>query len=340
MSILRAVWILIRALLVERSALALENLALRQQLAVLKRATPRPRLRRRDRLFWVVLSRLWRGWRKALVLVQPQTVVRWHQLGFRLFWRWKSRARQGRPPIDAAVRALIRRISRENALWGAPRIRAELRLLGHEVAESTVAKYMVRRKDKPPSQTWRTFLRNHAGCLASMDFFVVPTVTFRLLYGFLILRHERRCVAHFAVTAAQTAAWVAQQLREAFPYGEAPRYLIRDRDGIYGEEVRRCLRGMDIEEVVIAPRSPWQSPFVERLIGSLRRELLDHVIVLNERHLRRLLSSFFDYYHQSRPHRALDQNAPEPREVEPPGRGRVIALPQVGGLHHRYRRAA
>ncbi len=230
-------------------------------------------------------------------------------------------------------------MSRENPLWGAPRIRAELRLLGHQVAKSTVAKYMVRRKGKPPSQTWRTFLRNHVASLASMDFFVVPTVTFQLLYAFLILRHDRRRVVHFAVTSAPTAAWVAQQLREAFPFDEAPRYLIRDRDGIYGEEVRRCLRGMGIEEVVTAPRSPWQSPFVERLIGTLRRQLLDHVIVRNERHMRRLLASFFEYYHRARPHRALDQNAPQPREVEPPGRGRVIAVPQVGGLHHCYRRA-
>ncbi len=318
----------------------MENLALRQQLAVLKRAAPRPKLRWRDRLFWVALSRLWRGWRSALVLVQPETVVRWHRLGFRLFWRWKSSGRPGRPGIATEIRALIRRMSRDNPLWGAPRLRAELRLLGHEVAQSTVAKYMVRRKGKPPSQTWRTFLRNHAGSLASMDFFVAPTVTFQLLYGFLILRHDRRRVVHFAATSTPTAAWVTRQLREAFPYEEAPRYLIRDRDGIYGEEVQRCIRSMGIEEVVTAPRSPWQNPFVERLIGTLRRELLDHVIVLNERHLRRLVTAYFEYYHRSRPHRSLDQNAPQPRAVEPPSSGRVIAVPQVGGLHHCYRRAA
>ncbi len=340
MSILRAVWVVLRGWLLGRAALVWENLALRQQLAVLQRATLRPKLLWRDRLFWVALSRLWRGWREALVLVQPDTVVRWHRLAFRLWWRWKSRGRPGRPAVAAEVRALIRRMSRENPLWGAPRIRSELRLLGHEVAQSTVAKYMVRRKGKPPSQTWKTFLRNHVGSLASIDFFVVPTVTFQMLYGFLILRHDRRRVVHFNVTSEPTAAWVAQQLREAFPFDEAPRYLIRDRDGIYGDKVRRCLEGLGIEEVVTAPRSPWQNPYVERLIGTLRRELLDHVIVLNERHLRRLLTSFFEYYHRWRPHRSLDRNAPQPREVEPPGRGRVIAVPQVGGLHHCYRRAA
>jgi len=340
MSYLSVLWGFVRAWFLGRAALAAENLALRQQLAILHHAARRPKLRWRDRLFWVWLSRLWSGWRGALVIVKPETVIRWHRLGFRLFWRWKSGGRPGRPRLDAEVRRLIRQMSRENPLWGAPRIQAELRLLGHEVAESTVAKYMTRRRDKPPSQTWLTFLRNHAASMASIDFFVVPTVTFQLLYGFIVLRHDRRRVVHFNVTAAPTSAWVAQQLREAFPYDEAPRYLIRDRDAIYGPEVRRCLKSMETKEVVIAPRSPWQNPFAERLVGTLRRELLDHVIVLNERHLRRLLTSYFNYYHQARPHRSLGQNAPEPRAVEPPERGRVIALPQVGGLHHRYTRAA
>jgi len=339
MSGIQALFVFLRGLTLGRAALVAENLALRQQLAVLHRGTPRPKLRWRDRLFWACLSRLWSGWRSALLIVKPETVVRWHRQGFRLFWRWKSRGRPGRPKLAAEVRRLVRQMSRENPLWGAPRVQAELRLLGYEVAESPVAKYM-RPRPKLPSQTWRTFLRNHVGSLASIDFFVVPTVTFQLLYGFVVLRHDRPRVVHYNVTSAPTAAWVAQQLHEAFPYDEAPRYLIRDRDSIYGDEVRRCLKALGIEEVVIAPRSPWQSPFVERMVGTLRRELLDHVIVLNERHLRRLLASYFEYYHRSRPHRSLEQNAPDPRAVEPPERGRVIALPQVGGLHHRYTRAA
>jgi putative transposase len=230
-------------------------------------------------------------------------------------------------------------LSHENPLWGAPRIQAELRLLGHDVAESTVAKYRVR-PTQPPSATWRSFLANHVDCLASVDFFVVPTVTFRLLYGFLVLRHDRRRVVHFNVTSHPTAEWVARQIKEAFPYDEAPRYLIRDRDGAYGHCLRECLKRMGVEEVLTAPRSPWQNPSVERLIGSIRRECLDHVIVFNEAHLGRILSRYFDYYHNSRTHRALDDNAPCPRAVEAPGMGRVIAVPHVGGLHHRYTRVA
>jgi len=340
MKLLRAIRCLFRLLLLPRSQLVLENLALRQQLAVLSRQRPRPPLRRRDRLFWVGLSKLYSGWRSALVLVQPDTVVRWHRQGFRLWWRWKSRTtRAGRPPLDKEVRDLIRRMGRDNPTWGAPRIQAELRLVGHNVAEATVAKYLSRaRQHKPPSQTWKTFLHNHAGTLASMDFFVVPTVTFRLLYVFVILSHARRRVVHVNLTTRPTAAWVGQQLREAFPFETAPRYLIRDRDGIYGATVRRCLASLNIEEVLTAPRSPWQSPYVERLIGSIRRELLDHVLVLNERHLRRLLSSYLKYYHWARPHMGLGHNTPEPRAVEPPERGQVVAEPMVSGLHHRYRR--
>jgi hypothetical protein len=256
--------VFLRGFIATRASLAAESLALRQQLAVLKRSVTRPKLRRRDRFFWVLLSRLWSGWRAALVLVSPDTVVRWHRLGFRLFWSWKSRGQPGRQPIPAEVRQLISRLSRENPLWGAPRIQAEQHLLGHDLAESTVAKYMIR-SPRPPSPTWRSFLKNHVGTLASMNFFVVPTVTLQLLYIFIVLRHDRRQVAHFNITTQTTAAWVAQHLREAFPFDTVPRYLIRDRDGSYGEEVRRCLQALGIEVVVTAPRSPWQNPFAEHL---------------------------------------------------------------------------
>jgi transposase InsO family protein len=339
MALLRGVWCVLRLLLLPRSQLVLENLALRQQLAVLRRSIPRPRLRTWDRLFWVWLSRCWAGWKGALAIVSPATVVAWHRQGFRLYWRRKSRGHPGRPRIDPQARRLIRRMSRENPLWGVPRIRDELRLLGHDLAASTVAKYRARRT-RPPSPTWRSFLANHAACLASIDFFVVPTVTFRLLYGFVVLCHDRRRVAHFNVTTHPSAPWVARQIKEAFPFDAAPRYLIRDRDAAYGDRLRECLETIGIKEILIAPRSPWQSPYVERLIGSIRRECLDHVIVLNETHLKRLLGSYLSYYHRSRCHRALDGNAPCPRAVEPPGRGRVVAVPQVGGLHRRYTRVA
>ena len=332
--------VFLRALLRDRAELAAENLALRQQLAVLERTMKRPRLRNRDRIFWAWLSRFWSNWRSILVIVQPQTVVRWHQQGFKLYWRWKSRSKKpGRPKIDAEIRKLIRRMSRENPLWGAPRIESELRLLGYEASKATVDKYKVRHH-KPPSQTWRAFLDNHVPDIVAVDFFTIPTATFRILFCFIVLRHHRRMVVHFNVTANPTARWTALQIVEAFPYDEAPRFLIRDRDGIYGVHFRQHVKHMGIEEVVTAPRSPWQNPYVERLIGSIRRECLNHVIVLNEAHVRRILASYFAYYHESRAHLSLERNAPVPRRVENPSEGKVVAIPQVGGLHHRYRRAA
>jgi len=330
-----------RGLAILKVDLAVENLALRQQLAVCKQSVKRPKLRPRDRVFWVWLSRLWPNWRSALAIVQPETVVRWHRMGFKLYWRWKSRAgKPGRPCIEREeIRELIRRMSRENPMWGAPRIVSELALLGHDVAEATVTKYMVR-PQKPPSQTWRTFLDNHVPDIAACDFFTIPTVTFRVLYVFVVLRHDRRQVVHFNVTTNPHAVWTAQQVVDAFPYEEAPRFLIRDRDGIYGDYFTKRVDSMGIEEVLIAPRSPWQNPYCERVIGSIRRECLDHVIVLNEKHLHRILTEYFEYYHNCRPHLSLDRNSPTPRCVESPSEGEVVAVPQVGGLHHRYTRRA
>ena len=265
----------LRDTLRSRVALQLEVLALRQQLATMRRSSSRPSLHSVDRLFWVLLSRLWPAWRATLVIVKPETVITWHRKGFRLFWTWKSRRRRGgRAPVPREVRDLVRRMSRENPLWGAPWIHGELKKLGIEVSEATVSKYMERHR-KPPSQTWRTFLRNHVGCLASIDFFVVPTATFSLLFAFVVLHHERRRIVHFAVTANPTAAWVAQQIREAFPWETAPRYVIRDRDSVYGTVFRARVLAMGIEEVVTARRSPWQNAFAERVIGSIRRECLD-----------------------------------------------------------------
>ena len=275
-----------------RAALELENLALRQQISVLQRsAAKRPRLTSGDRLLWICLSRLWRGWRSALAVIKPETVVAWHRAGFRLFWTWKVRRGQpGRPVISRDVRDLIRKMCRENPTWGAPRIHGELLKLGIRIAESSVSKYVVRR-NKPPSQTWRTLLENHAQQLVSIDFFTVPTIRFQLLYVFLVLAHDRRRILHFNVSAHPTPEWVAQQLREAFPFAQLPRYLLRDRDAIFGHDFREQVRDMGICEVLSAPRSPWQRAYVERVIGSIRRECLDHVIVLHERSLRRILKS-------------------------------------------------
>jgi putative transposase len=320
--------------------LALENLALRQQLAIFKRRQPRPKLQPTDRLFWVWLSKVWTDWQAALIIVKPETVIAWHRQVFRFYWRWLSRRKTGgRPSVNREVKALIRQMAQANPLWGAPRIHGELLKLGIEVSERTVSRMMPKRQ-KPPSQRWRTFLDNHFRTMVSVDFLTVPSAAFRVLFVLVVLAHNRRRVVRFNVTEHPTAVWTAQQMIEAFPEETAPRYLLRDRDQVYGEEFCRRIAGMKIEEVITAARSPWQNPFVERLIGSIRRECLDHVIVLNENHLRRILKSYFEYYHRSRTHLSLAKDAPEPRARQPQELGVVIEIAEVGGLHHRYERRA
>jgi transposase InsO family protein len=293
-----------------------------------------------DRLLWIGLSRIWRDWRSALAIIKPETVIAWHRAGFRRFWTWKvRRGRPGRPVISREIRDLIRRMCRENPIWGAPRIHGELLKLGIDIGETSVSKYMVRSR-KPPSQTWRTFLENHLTQLVSIDFFTVPTIRFQVLYVFLVLGHDRRRILHCNVTAHPTAEWTGQQLREAFPFDQVPRYLLRDHDAIFGQDFREQVRDMGIHEVLSAPRSPWQRAYVERVIGSIRRECLDHLIVFNETSLRRTLNLYFAYYHRSRTHLSLGKDSPVPRPIQPPAAGPVVALPQVGGLHHRYERQA
>jgi putative transposase len=321
--------------------LAIENLALRQQLAVYKRTAPRPRLRTTDRLLWVGLAKVWTGWRQALVIVSPATVLRWQRRRFREHWtRLSGRPTGGRPPVNAEIKALVIRMTTANPLWGAPRIHGEILKLGIEVAERTVSR-LVPKRCTPPSQTWRTFLANHVRDLVSLDFFTVPTVRLRVLFVLVVLAHHRRRVVHFNVTEHPTAHWTAQQIVDAFPDDSAPSYLLRDRDSIYGHAFRKRVKGLGINEVQTAPHSPWQNPFAERLVGSIRRECLDHVVVLGERHLRRTLTRYFAYYHEARTHLSLDKDAPDVRSVELPEAGRIVEIPEVGGLHHRYvRRAA
>jgi putative transposase len=249
------------------------------------------------------------------------------------------RGKPGRPAVSEDIRALIRRMSRENPGWGAPRIHGELLKLGIDIGESSVSKYLVRSR-KPPSQSWRTFLENHLLNLASADFFTVPTIRFQILYVFLVLAHERRRIVHFAVTAHPTAEWTAHQLREAFPWESAPRYLLRDRDRIFGHEFVEQVKAMGIEEVLSAPRSPRQRAYIERVIGSIRRECLDHLIVFNERSLVGHLQAYADYYHRTRTHLALQKDCPEPRRVQTSDVGPIVSIPEIGGLHHRYERRA
>ena len=330
----------VAALFRSHESLRLEHLALRHQLAVYQQMIHRPRLRPSDRVFWAWLSRLWAGWQHALAFVQPHTVITWQKKRFREDWRCVGQqGTPGRPPVAKDVRDLIRDMSQANPTWGSPRIVGELRKVGIEVAKSTVARYRLRPR-KPSSPTWKAFLKNHVNDLNAMDFFVVPTMTYKILFVLVILVHERRRVVHFNITEHPTAQWTAQQVVEAFPWDEAPKYLLRDRDRIYSDAFRRQVRNIGIEEVIIAPRSPWQNPYVERLIGSIRRELLDHVIVLNEQHLRDLLTAYVVYYHRFRTHLSLAMDCPEPRPISLPDRGRVIAVPEVGGLHHHYERRA
>jgi transposase InsO family protein len=317
-----------------KSRLEAENAALRHQLIVLRRKLPgRAPLTNTDRWFLVQLYRWFPSILQVVTIVRPETIVRWHRAGFRCYWRWKSRPRGGRPQIDPDLRALIRRMSIQNPLWGAPRIHGELLKLGFEVGQSSVDKYMVKRRG-PPSQGWRTFLRNHAPNIAAMDLFVVPTISFDLLYVFVIVRLDRRELVWINATTNPTAEWIARQLTEAFPWNEAPRYLIRDRDQIYGTVVACRLRAMGIRDKPIAPASPWQNGFAERLIGSIRRECVDHLIVLGEAHLRRILRTYARYYNEIRTHRSLDKDAPVSRLAQ--RTGSISSRPILGGLHHHY----
>jgi transposase InsO family protein len=332
----RLIWCAAVGSLRSRAALQAEVLVLRHQLNVLRRKAPtRLTFSAVDRVVFAGLYRLAPSVLDSLKILEPETVIRWHRAGFRAYWRWKSRPRGGRPTIPTDVRQLIREMSVANPLWGAPRIHGELLKLGIDVGQTTVAKYMAKRR-RPPSQGWRTFLCNHADAITSMDLFLVPTISFRLLYGLLILRHSRRELLWLAVTAHPNAEWIARQLTEACGWKQAPRYLVRDRDGAYGEAFIRRLRAMGIRDRPISARSPWQNGYAERLIGSIRRDCLDHVLVFGERHLRHLLKSYQEYYNEARTHLSLEKDAPIPRTVQTVGQ--TLAVPILGGLHHQYRR--
>ena len=329
-----------------RRDLMLENLALRQQLGVLKRKHPQLRFGASDRLFWAILRRLWRrGWKQTLVLVQPETVIRWHRTGFRLYWKWISRkhAVVGRKPTSQELRELIFQMVAENRTWGAPRIHGELKMLGFDISERTVLRWMRKApRDSEPARQWAAFLSNHREAIAAMDFFTVPTLTFGVLYCFFVIAHDRRRILHFNVTRYPTTAWVAQQLREAFPYDSAPKYLIMDREHTFYGEVLDTLEGLGASPVRIAIRSPWQNGVAERFVGSCRRDLLDHVIVANERHLKRLMSEYVRYYNEDRTHLGLAKETPACRTavaIANPN-SKVVSMPRLGGLHHRYDLAA
>src|SRR5262249_14717006 len=322
--VISALCAFVAALFHARWAMQLKILALQHQLVVYKQTGPRPRLRPTDRLFWVWLSRMWWGWHTALAFVQPRTVITWQHQRFRDHWRRLSQqGNPGRPAISQKVRALIRDMWRSHPTRGSPRIVGEFRKLGVNVAKSTVEKYRPRVR-KPSSPTWKTFLTNHVHDLVACDFFLVPTATCRVLFVFIMLAHERRRIVHFNLTEHPTAQWTAQHIVEAFPWHTAPRSLLRDRDSIYRVAFQHGIKNIGIKEVKIAPRSPWHNPSCERLIGSIRREVLDPVIVFNARHLRRVLTAYISYYHRFRTQLSLVMDCSQPRAVEPPAVGRVI----------------
>ena len=325
-----------------RGKLVLENLVLRQQLAVLKRRHPRPRLDFFDKLFWVIAHQFWSAWEEALIVVTPETVVRWHRAGFRFYWRLISRVRKpaGRRRLSKEVRDLIFRMVAENPTWGAPRIHGELLMLGFDLSERTISRWMRRApRDPEPAKRWLAFLRNHREAIAAMDFFSVPTITFGVLYCFFVISHDRRRILHFNVTRHPSSLWIVQQLREAFPFESAPRFLIFDRDGKYGLEVPVAVRSLKISPVRTSFERPWQNGVSERWVESCRRDLLDHIIALDERHLKRLLSEYVRYYHDDRTHLGLGKGTPNCRSCSGASGG-VLSHDRLGGLHHRYDRAA
>ena len=337
LSLLVTLWL---ALFRGRRALLLENLLLRQQLAVALRTRRRPDVRWHDQLFWVVARRLCVDWRRHLLLVQPQTVLRWHGRGWRLFWWWRSRRPMGRPRLPEEVRDLIRRLSEENRLWGTERIRGELLKLGIAASNGSIRRYRWRPAPRLPSQTWGTFLRTHAHALWAADLFTVQTITFKTLYVLFFIAHSRRELVHAAVTAHPTATWVWRQVIEATPWGRQPTYLIRDRDRVYGGDFVSRVKAMGIDTLLTPFRAPKANAVAERVVRTLRNECLDHVLILNERHLRSVLTEYVAYYNTERPHRSLGLEPPLPMGRSPATRGEVQSRPVLGGLHHVYRRAA
>ena len=326
-----------------RADLLMEIVILKQQVAVLKKQNPRLKLSQFDRIFRAWLRGLWDKWREALIVVKPETVISWHRKGFRLYWKYRSKNRKskGKSSIAKQLIRLIRQIATENPTWGAPRLHGELLKLGFDVSERTISRYLSKPGPTPNRKKgpkWKSFINNQRKGFAAMDFFVVPTLFFKNLYCFFIIRHERRRILHFNVTFHPTAQWVSSQLRTAFTNKHLIKFMIYDRDAIFSLLVKETLNGLGIESRRTSYRSPWQNGIAERWIGSCRRELLDHVIILNRNHLLRLLNEYVEYYHQDRTHYHLDKDPPLGRPVlkRESEDDKVIALPRIGGLHHKY----
>jgi transposase InsO family protein len=324
------------ALFIRRKNLVLENILLRHQLLIYQRSIKRPKIRPIDRILLVWMSRLYAEWKKAMSVAKPETLIRWHRQGFKLYWRWLC-GKPGHPEIDKELRNFIRQMQANNPRWSAQRIHGELIRLGYTVSERTIAKYM-RKLKKPPSQGWRTFLKNHAGQIIAIDFFTVPSVVFKVFYVFIALSHDRRKILHFNVTDKANAFWAVQQVREATAFNENTKYIIRDNDGVYGDIFKEQIPNLGLEDTPTAKASPWQNAYCERVIGTIRRECLDHMIIFNERHLYKVLTEYIEYYNSSRTHMSLNKDSPHGRAIQT--EGRITAIPVLGGLHHKYKRVS
>ena len=321
-----------------QSKLQLENVYLRKQLEILIRSNRKIKIKNQDRLFFVFMKSIFSYWKSSIIIIKPETVIKWHRKGFKLYWRWKCKNNGGRPKIPQGQINLIKRMAKESPLWGVPHIHGEMLKLGYEISESTVMRYMPNMKDNSTGQTWRTFLKNHSSEIISIDYFCVPTISYKLLHVLIFLSHDRRKIIHFNVTTNPNSEWAVQQLRNALHDSDMPKYLIRDRDSKFGNLFKNSVSNFGIHEIVTAYRSPWQNGYCERVIGSIRREFLDHVIVLNENHLRKLLKEYFHYYNYQRTHLGLGKDSPESRPVQVVGK--IERIPVANGLHNYYFRNA
>jgi transposase InsO family protein len=332
-------WIFLLDLFRIRTNLIFENALLRQQLIIYQRSVKRPKITPQDRILLVWLSRLFSGWKESLMVVRAATVVGWHRKGFKHYWRWKSR-RVGRPAIDWTLIKLIRRMHKENPFWSPQRIQGELAKLGLTTSDNTVLKYMGKPKpDADKRQSWRTFLKNHTKNTVAIDFLVVRTLFFKAIYVFVAFSHDRRKILHWGVTSRPHSEWAIQQLRETFSFDNTTKYVIRDNDKIFSENFKHHIKCFGLKDTPTAPHSPWQNPFAERVMGTLRRECLDHVIILNENHLRAVLTEYVDeYYNIARTHMSLNKDSPIPRPVQTDGK--IVSKLILGGLHHIYTRVA
>jgi len=321
--------------------LALENIVLRQQVTAFKKENPRPKLTNFDRVLWVFIRRSWKRWKNALIFVKPETVIRWHRKGFRLYWRLISNKGKGKDKLwtNKEIRNLVHRMVSDNPTWGAPRIHGELLKLGFHISERTISRFMPKKEPSGDKiKKWLAFLHNHKKGIMAMDFFTIPTLFFRQLYVLFIIHHDMRRIIHFNVTFHPTTEWVTKQIDKAFTVEKPPKYMIYDRDSKFSLPVTETLKSLNIEPVRTSYRSPWQNGTAERWVGSVRRELLNHVIILNQGHLYNLLEEYVEYYNNDRTHYSLKKETPMKRPIikEPPGDSTIIALPRVGGLHHKY----